>query len=164
MAILLSLTHQPGLKLRQQTAHTVIRDKDTVTQEGADPSQSTGAVLLGKEWKFEPDPITGGDMEVPRDRNPRTQEPLSTYSVTLAYGLRNLVAEKAGKVEHLTFRNSSIRNPLRIRYQHQVIERSKKGDDVKQWRNGSISYLPAGQWGGVAIGDGTRAILDEQPT
>lgn len=154
MAIFLKFEHVDGIKLRQQLAQDVKRhDKENT-------------VTAGKDWRFEKDPITGKDAHVARDIDPRTQEPLNTYSPTVNFGTKNLVLEKAGKGENINFRNSSVRNQLRLKAQElkPTGKTTKEGDVLKSWQDVGTSYLSPQAWGGVFVGDGQRVIIDEMPT
>lgn len=154
MAIALRFEHVDGIRLRQQMAQKTERNKD-------------GVISLGTEWRFEKAPGSREDAEVPRDVDQRTKEPTSTYSPTINYGLKNLIVERKGPIVHLQFRNSSVRNQLRIKVQS-LTSTGKKGSDgveIKKWQDsGPVQYLAPQMWGGVAVGDGVRAILDEMPT
>ena len=153
MAIALKLEHVDGLRLRQQLATKVARQD--------------GVILAGTEWRFEKVQGTHEDAVVPRDLDLRTKEPINTYSPTINYGLKNLVIERKGPITHLQFRNSSVRNLLRIKVQTQVAtgKPGRDGEEIKKWQDSGVpQYLAAQAWGGVAVGDGTRAILDECPT
>lgn len=150
MSVQLKFDYVDGLRLRQQMAHNVER-KD-------------GDVQSGTEWRFE--------GEVPRDTDPRKRDQngapmiLNTLTFYVSYGLRNCVVEKKGKPDNLTFRNASLRNQLRLRQQTFVDSgRKNKADEpIKVWKDESVSYLPANTWGGIFIGDGVRAIIDEMAT
>lgn len=145
MAIFLKLDHVDGLRLRHQTAFKVDR--------------VDGIVKNGTEWRFEKD-------EVPRDLDLRTQKPLNTYSPTVNFGTKNLVIEKKGTGATLSFRNSSIRNQLRVKTQ--VFTEVRKGKDmkpVKEWQDaGTPVYIVPQGWGGAFVGTDQRAVLDEMPT
>lgn len=154
MSIALTLNHVDGLRLRHQVAHKVTRIE----------GDNGGAVQSGTEWRFE------GDIE--RDTDPRKRDAngapliLPTYTFHISYGLKNAVIEKKGRVENIQFRNSSLRNQIRIRTQAftDTNRKDKSGAAIKAWHDQSISYLPANVWGGVAVGDGVRTIIDEMPT
>lgn len=154
MAIFLKFDHVDGLRLRQQIAQDVKRHE-----------KETGTVLSSKEWRFEKDPITSKDAEVPLDIDQRTQKPLSTYSVTVNFGLKNIVIEKKGSGVNVSFRNSSVRNQLRVKTQElREVKKDVKGNAVKEWKDTGTSYLLPSNWGGVYVGDNQRAVVDEMPT
>jgi len=144
MSIKLSLKHSDGLRLRNQSA--------TKTDQGV-------------IWKFDPE-------DCKQDEDLRHVEPdgshtkLGTYTTYITTGLKNLVVERKGKVDHFDFRNSALRNQLRIRYQKLVeVKTGKEGKVSKEWRfDGQPTYIPPNTWSGVFVGDGQRAILDEMPT
>lgn len=154
MGTQLKLDYVDGLRLRHQMAHTVER----LSQDKG------GDVQGGTEWRFAED--------VPRDIDPRKRDSngapmiLNTLTFYISYGLKNVVVEKKGKPENLTFRNTSLRNSLRIK--QQAFTNSGKVDKneqpIKKWMDQSTMYLPANTWGGVFVGDGNRAIVDEMPT
>jgi hypothetical protein len=158
MAIALRLEHVDGLRLRQQLATA----KRNNTKEG------DNTILGGVDWHFEKVSGTHEDAVVPRDLDARTREPTNTYSPTINFGLKNLVIERKGPITHLEFRNTSVRNQLRIKTQTNVStgRRTKDGADIKVWEDSGVppQYLAPQLWGGVAVGDGTRVILDEMPT
>ena len=153
MSIQLKFNHKDGLRLRQQMAHSVDRTSD-------------GIVVSGKEWRFE-----GADVDQDRDLRKVDGEgkhiKLGTYTVFLTAGMKNLVVEKKGKVEHIDFRNSSLRNQMKVRMQT-LIETKKAKDGktpVMEWKDsGTAQYIPSNTWSGVSVGDGVRSILDEMPT
>ena len=154
MAIFLKFDHVDGLRLRQQIAQDVKRHE-----------KETGIVIDAKEWRFDKDPITRKDAELPLDIDQRTQKPLSTYSATINFGLKNLVIEKKGAGVNVSFRNSSVRNQMRIKTQELVeVKKDSKGAPVKEWRDTGTSYLQPSNWGGVYVGDSQRAVVDEMPT
>lgn len=149
MSIKLSLKHSEGLRLRNQSAIKVEKD-----------GKPTNEVV----WKFDPEDCKQ-DEDLRKVEADGSHVKLGTYTSYITTGLKNLVVERKGKVEHVDFRNSSLRNQLRIRYQKLV--EVKKGDKVtgKEWRfDGQPTYIPANTWTGVFVGDGQRAILDEMPT
>jgi hypothetical protein len=161
MAIFLNFEHVDGLRLRQQLA---------VATRVEGTELSDGAVVGAKEWlfeKLEPGAHASPDREVPRDLHPKTREPLNTYTgVTINFGLKNLVIDftKRGVIQ-VPFRNSSVRNQLRIRYETVTKRKGKDGTETEVWKSsGPAQYLAPQLWGGVAVGDGQRAILDEMPT
>lgn len=153
MSITLKLKHLDTLRLRQQSAQKVERTEN-------------GAIVKGTEWKFDPDDCKQDEDQ--RKVGPDGKhEKLGTYTVYITAGLKNLVLELKGKVVHVDFRNGSLRNTLRIKYQKAVEVKDKK-DEKKihtEWRDeGTPQYIPANAWTGVFVGDGQRAIVDEMPT
>ena len=149
MSITLKLNHVDGLNLRQQMANKVERTEGN-------------QVVRGTEWKLEPaiDPVTGLDQ----DRDIRKigvdgkKEKLGTYTVHITAGLKNLIVSKKGPIVSVDFRNSSLRNQMRIKMQ-------KFDTKDKKWKDdGSAQYIPPNSPYGVYVGDGQRAILDEMPT
>lgn len=155
MAIFLRIEHIDGLRMRQQTAQKVQR-------EGTD-----GTVKAGTEWRFDKDPVSKEDALVQRDLDSRTREPTNIYSPVLNFGLRNLVIERKGPVVAIAFRNSSVRNQLRIRYEQFLPtgKKNSKDEDILEWRSTAApTYILPSQWGGVSVGTGIRAFLDEMPT
>jgi hypothetical protein len=156
MSIQLKIDHVDDLRLRHQMAHKVERVQ---SKEGI----GSGEVTSGTEWRFAD--------EVERDRDPRRVDAnghpilLPHYTFHIAYGLKNVVIEKKGKVETLSFRNSSIRNQMRIKLQVLTVTgENKKGDAIKEWKDQTPQYVPPNTWTGVAVGDGLRAVCDEMPT
>lgn len=140
MSIQLRIDHVEGLKLRQQTYKDKLDAEPTVNEKGEK--------FYPKDWYFEPDDCL-------RDLDPRTREPTNHYTTYVGAHLKNLVLEKSGSASNLMFRNSSIRNQLRLRAQ-----RKHKG----KWITERDSYLDPNTYGGVYIGDGLRTIVDEVPT
>ena len=164
MSIQLRLKHEEGLRLRQQTAQTVQRTN----------ADGSGFVKAGTDWKFDryQDP-TGKMLDtVPQDRDQRRvgadgkHVELGTYTLHITAGLRNLVVERKGKVNAYNFKNEAIRNQMRVQYQKlQPTERKKGGQTVHEWVNdGQPQYIAPNTFGGVYVGDGQRAVLDEMPT
>jgi len=164
MSIELRLTHEEGLRLRQQTAQDVQRTNP----------DGTGFVKAGKDWKFDRYQEQNGAWkdEVQQDLDPRRvgpdgkKIPLGTYTVYITHGLRNLVVERKGKVKAFNFLNRAIRNQMRVQYQKLEATNRKKGDKVvHEWVNdGGPQYVPPNTPYGVFVGDNQRAILDEMPT
>jgi hypothetical protein len=159
MSIALQIQHVDGLRLRQQLAIKVERIAGTET--------SDGLVKGATEWRFEKEPGTHKDMDVPQDRDKRNPEKvLGTYSPCISYALKNLVIEMKGKLINVDFRNTSVRNTLRIKVQTLVGtgRKNKAEEEIKEWKDQGVTYLPATQWGGFSVGDGQRVVLDEMPT
>jgi hypothetical protein len=155
MSITLKFKHMDGLRVRQQSAQKVERT-------GVD-----NLITKGFDWKF--DPLDIGQDEDPRRRdNQGKPTKLGTYTVCITTNLKNLVVERKGKVESLDFRNAALRNQIRIQYQTLVDVRKNKREGDKpqlEWRNsGPATYLLPNTFGGVFIGDGQRAVIDEMPT
>ncbi len=155
MAISLRIEHTEGLRLRQQQARSV---EFSEGENGGTPMKST-------EWTFD-----GSDCA--QDTDPRRLDnkgkplPLGTYTVHIAAGLRNLVVEKKGAIQVISFRNSALRNQMKIRQQEltDTGKKDKAGKPIKEWKVTKQEYLPANTWGGAYAGDGTRTILEEMPT
>jgi hypothetical protein len=153
MSVTLKLKHQDGTRFRQQMARKVERTEN-------------GTVLKGTEWAFEREDCQQDEDARKVDSDGKKLK-LGTYTIYVTAGLKNLVIEKKGKVEHVDFRNSSLRNQLRVQYQKLVDANEKKGDKKPhfEWRNdGSPQYVPANTFTGVFVGDNQRAIIDEMPT
>jgi hypothetical protein len=153
MSVMLKIGFVEGLRVRQQSAHKVERTAE-------------GAVIQGTEWRFDPTDVEQDrdQRRVDRDGKP---EKLGTFTVHVVAGLKNMVLEKKGKVEHIQFRNSALRNQMRIRVQSQIETRKAKDGKtpVMEWKDsGPVQYIPPNSWTGVSIGDGARAIVDELPT
>jgi hypothetical protein len=161
MSVQLKLTHEEGVRLRQQTAHKVERHVN-------------GVPLTGTDWRFDKYQDETGKTfeEVQQDRDPRRigndgkKLPLGTYTLHVTAGMRNLVVERKGKVTPFNFKNPAVRNQMRIKYQELVAtDRKKDGKVVHEWKDsGSAQYIPPNTFGGVFVGDNQRAILDEMPT
>lgn len=139
MATSIQIRHVEGLRLRQQTLREVPDSKH----------KGDGQPPLIKAWKFEPD-------DVRQDLDIRTHQPLGIYTAHTAYNLRNLVIERAGKGENVTFRNANVRQVLNVK--QQVLDGNKK------WRPNGVAQIPPNTWGGVFVGDGNRAVVEELPT
>lgn len=163
MSIELRLTHEEGLRLRQQSAHAVTRTEGNV-------------VTAGKDWRFDKLQDYEGKPvdEVDQDRDARQIDgagkklKLGKYTVHITAGTRNLVVERKGKVKSLDFLNRAIRNQLRIKYQ-ELKDTGRKTKDQKpihEWKDspGPALYIPPNTWGGAFVGDNQRAIIDEMPT
>lgn len=147
MSIKLTLKYSEGLRLRNQSAHV-------------DPESKA------VEWKFDPDDVKQ-DEDLRRVEADGTHTKLGTFTVFVTHNLKNLIVERKGKVEHVDFRNSSLRNQIRIRYQKLVDEHAGKEGKKPHlvWRpEGQPQYIPANTWTGVFVGDGQRAVVDEMPT
>lgn len=138
MSITLAFRHIDGLVLQQQTLY---KDKDSQT------------------WKNDPEAVK--QDEDPRRRDERgLPTKLGTYHMHLTANLKNLVISNKGPVTHVDFRNSSLRNQLRIKTQ---VLTDVKGR--KEWKDsGTPVFVPANAFGGAFVGTGQRAILDEMPT
>jgi hypothetical protein len=154
MSIQLVVDHVEGLRLRHQMAHKVER---TEGDHGGD-------VKGGAEWRFA-DEIERDKDERRRDNNGHPLL-LPRYTFHVSYGLKNAVIEKKGKIETLSFRNSALRNQLRIKVEAltDTGRKDKKDAPIKEWRPQQTQYVPANTWTGVAVGEGLRAIVDEMPT
>lgn len=118
-------------------------------------------------WKNDPTPVE-------EDRHPRRldahghPEKLGTFQMHITAGTKNLVLTKKGPVTHVDFRNTSLRNQLRIKTQvltdRKVLENGK-GAVRKDWvDSGAPVFVPPNTFSGAFVGDGQRAILDEMPT
>jgi hypothetical protein len=163
MSITLKIQHEEGLRLRQQSAHKV-ESKDL-----------TGAVTNTVDWRFVKRPDSTGKVveECQQDEDPRRVDShgrkaqLGTYTVHVTAGMNNLVIERKGKVAPYSFKNPAIRNQLRVRHQKLVEtgRKTKDGKPVHEWKDdGAPQYIPPNTFGGVFVGDGQRAILDEMHT
>ncbi len=146
MSVKLQLKHSEGLRLRNQSAIKNESGKDLI-------------------WKFDTEDCKQ-DEDLRRVEADGSHTKLGTYTTYITAGLKNLVVERNGKVEHIDFRNSSLRNQLRIRYQKAVeIKNHKDSKAHIEWRfDGQPTYIPANTWTGVFVGDKQRAIVDEMPT
>jgi hypothetical protein len=167
MSIQLRLTHEEGVRLRQQTAHKVERS--------AGIGVGSAVPVMGTDWKFDKyqEPNGKTSEEVPQDKDPRRigsdgkHIPLGTYTVHVTANMRNLVIERKGKVTPFNFKNPALRNQMRVRYQ--TLEKNgkttKDGKPIHEWKDsGQPQYIPPNTFGGAFVGDGQRAILDECPT
>lgn len=153
MSVKLILKHSEGLRLRNQSAHAV------VPKEGEKPTNLV-------EWKFDPDDVKQ-DEDLRKVEADGSHTKLGTYTTYITFNTKNLVVEKKGKVEHVDFRNSALRNQLRIRYQKLVDVHAGKESKKPhfEWRfDGQPQYTPPNVWTGVFVGDGQRAVVDEMPT
>lgn len=164
MSVTLKLTHEEGLRLRQQSAHK-IEHKD----------EKTGTTSTTTEWRFVKRPDSSGKIveECQQDEDPRRVDShgrkaqLGTYTVHITAGMNNLVIEKKGKVTPYQFKNPAIRNQVKVQHQR-LVDSGRKTQDKKpihEWKNdGAAKYVPPNSFDGVFVGDGQRAILDECPT
>jgi hypothetical protein len=164
MSITLKLTHEEGVRLRQQSVHK-IEHKD----------EKTGAVTHAVDWRFAKRMASDGKMveECQQDEDPRRTDvngrklQLGTYTVHITAGTNNLVIERKGKIAPFNFKNGSIRNQVRVQYQR-LVDSGRKTKDQKpvyEWKNdGAPKYIPANTFDGVSVGEGQRAIVDEMPT
>ncbi len=132
MSVQLKLEKVEGVRYRQQ----MYRDSNAKGEKG-------------KAWVFEP-------TACQPDLDPRTQEPLKVFTVYVAAGLKNLVIEKTGAAMTINFRNSSVRNQLRIRQQTK--------DKAGKWENVRDEYVKPNTYSGAFVGSDNRAIVDEMPT
>ena len=145
MSTLIQLRHIDGLRIRQQDYKDVPDSRFTGDlKDGEQPP-------MVKRWKF---PTDGGDVR--QDVDNRTHEPMGTYSPYIAYNLRNLVIERRGKPENVTFRNANVRQVLKVTQQ-------ELGKD-KKWKPNGVTMIQPNTWGGVHVGEGNRAIVEELPT
>lgn len=153
MSVTLKLKHMEGLVLRQQMARHVDRT-------------DSGTIIKGTEWVFEREPVKQ-DEDLRKVEADGSHVKLGTYTVYVTAGLKNMVVEKPGKIEHVDFRNSSLRNQLRLKYQKKADVNSGKKDAKPhlEWRDeGAPQYIAPNVWTGVFVGDGQRVIVDEMPT
>jgi hypothetical protein len=170
MSITLKLTHEEGLRLRQQSAHKVDRVKAKV--DGKDVE--TSAVKSGTDWRFDKFQFPNGETveECQQDEDPRRvgndgkKIKLGTYTVHVTAGTRNLVIERKGKTKAFNFKNTALRNQMRIKYQTlEKTERKLQGKDVYEWRDSGLpQYVPPNTACGAFVGDNQRAVVDEMPT
>lgn len=147
------LDHAEGLRLRQQQAQKVERSVD-------------GQVVQSVDWKFE-GPDVGRNVDPRRRDHNGAPLQLPHYTAHISYGLKNLVVEKKGAIVTIPFRNSSLRNQIRIKQQAfvEIGKKDRAGHQIKEWKDqGAPVYVPANTFSGVSVGDGQRAILDEMPT
>jgi hypothetical protein len=164
MSVTLKLNHEEGIRLRQQNAHKA-ENKDSLT----------GTVSHAVDWRFVKRMASDGKMveECSQDEDPRRVDSagrrvqLGTYTVHVTHGNNNLVIERKGKVTPYNFKNGAIRNQVRVQYQKLLDSgrKTKDGKPVHEWKNdGQPQYIAPNTFGGVYVGDGQRAILDECPT
>lgn len=168
MSIQLKLTHEEGLRLRQQQAVAVER-------KGSDGDEVVVA-KKGTEWKFVrfPTDISGQQVEdVQQDEDTRRvgndgkKVKLGTYTVHITSGIRNLVIERKGKIATFNFKNPAVRNQVRVKYQtlEKTGRKTTGGKDVHEWKDSGLpQYFPPNTFMGVFVGDNQRAIVDEMPT
>jgi hypothetical protein len=154
MSVTLKLTHEEGIRLRQQAAH-----------------KTDGAI----DWRFVKRQEPNGQTveECAQDEDNRRVGPdgkkikLGTYTVHVTASMNNLVIERKGKVAPFNFKNPAIRNQVRVQYQ-KLVDSGRKTKDQKpvhEWKNdGQAKYIPPNTFDGVFVGDGQRAIVDEMPT
>lgn len=161
MSITLKIQHEDGIRLRQQSATKVERLQTEIDGKKID----TPFVVHGTEWKFDKDE-TKQDEDQRRLNSDGTHLKLGTYTVYITSGLRNLVIERKGAIKSVDFRNSALRNQLRIQAQKLVeVRKAKDGAPVKEWKtDGPPQYIGPNVFGGAFVGDGQRAIIDEMPT
>jgi hypothetical protein len=163
MSVTLKLVHEEGIRLRQQSAHK-IENRDL-----------TGAVSQSVDWRFVKRPASDGKIveDCQQDEDARRVDAsgrkmqLGTYTLHITAGMNNLVIERKGKVASFGFKNSAIRNQVRVQHQRLVDSgrQTKDKKPVYEWKNdGAAKYIPPNTFDGVFVGDGQRAILDEMPT
>jgi hypothetical protein len=159
MSVTLKLTHEEGIRLRQQAAHKT----DSLTGEKT------------TDWRFVKRPASDGKIteECGQDEDPRRVDAngrkaqLGTYTLHITAGMNNLVIERKGKIAPYSFKNPAIRNQVKVQHQRLVESgrKTKDGKPVHEWKNdGAAKYIPPNSFDGVFVGDGQRAILDECPT
>jgi hypothetical protein len=172
MSIQLKLSHEDGVRLRQQQASDVTRTEDRVVDG---QTVRGGLVVTGKEWKFVKGQDNNGHPteDVQQDEDLRRVDSmgkklkLGTYTVHITGGVRNLVVERTGKVKPYNFKNPAVRNQVRVKYQtlEKTGRKTKDGKDVHEWKDSGLpQYFPPNEHMGVFVGGGTRAIVDEMPT
>jgi hypothetical protein len=169
MSVMLKLQHEEGLRLRQQTAHKVERAGSI-----GDGDEKTGPIKSGTDWKFDKYQDSTGRVteECPQDEDNRRVGPdgkkikLGTYTVHVTANMRNLVVERKGKVKPFNFKNTAVRNQMRVQHQKLVeTPRKKDGKTVHEWQNDGLPrYVAPNTFDGAFVGDGQRAVLDEMPT
>jgi hypothetical protein len=183
LSIQLKLTHQEGLRLRQQQATDIKREESKVVERTTDAETGLltgvgvleGRVIGGKEWKFIKGTDTNGrpTEDVQQDEDLRRVDAngkkvkLGTYTLYVTSGIRNLVIERAGKVASFNFKNSALRNQVRVKYQtlEKAGRKTRDGKDVHEWKDsGQAQYFPPNTDLGVLVGTGQRAVVDEMPT
>lgn len=155
MSVTLKLTHEEGIRLRQQTAHKIERT------EG-----ETGIVKTGTDWRFEQGDCAQ-DEDYRRVDASGKKLKLGTYTVYVTAGMRNLIVERKGKVASFNFKNPAVRNQVRVQYQklEATGRKTKEGKQIHEWKNdGPAKYIPPNTFDGVFVGDVQRAIIDEMPT
>lgn len=170
MSIALKFTHFDGLLLRQQSSHKVVRSMTTDATGKSVPTIES-YVTEGTEWKFDAGPDRK-ILELGQDTDDRRRDAsgkpvkLGTYTAHISAGLKNLVVENSGKSKNVEFRNASVRNQMKVRYQQNTELKNAKGDGKHfEWKDSAPpQYVAPNTWSGVFVGDGQRAILDEMPT
>lgn len=170
MSIQLKLQHEEGVRLRQQSAHKIERVQPIVDGKKVEG----GAIKSGTDWRFDKFQFPNGAItdECQQDEDPRRvgndgkKLKLGTYTIHVTAGTRNLVVERKGKVAPYNFKNTAVRNQMRIRYQTlEKTDRKSGGKDVYEWHDsGTPQYIPPNTPCGVFVGDNQRAIVDEMPT
>lgn len=170
MSIQLKLVHEDGVRLRQQSAHKVERAVPIVDGKEV----AGGQVKAGTDWRFDKFQFPNGKTveECQQDEDPRRvgndgqKLKLGTYTLHITAGTRNLVVERKGKIAAFNFKNTALRNQMRIKYQTlEKTERKHGGKDVYEWKDsGMPQYIPPNTPCGVFVGDSQRAIVDEMPT
>jgi hypothetical protein len=181
MSVTLKLTHEEGIRLRQQAPHKVehTKEKTVETVDSLTGEKKTEKVSevshVSTEWRFIKRPDSAGKIteDCQQDEDPRRvgsdgrKVQLGTYTVHITHGANNLVIERKGKVTPYNFKNNAIRNQVRIQYQTLVDSgrKTKDGKPVHEWKNsGQPQYLLPNTFGGAFVGDNQRAIVDECPT
>jgi hypothetical protein len=171
MSIQLKLNYEEGVRLRQQSAHKVERQKALVDGKEVPGGPVTG----GTDWRFDKFQFPNGKTveECQQDEDPRRvgndgqKVKLGTYTLYITAGTRNLVVERRGKVIPFNFKNTALRNQMRIKYQtlEKTARKTKDGKDVHEWHDSGVpQYIPPNTPCGVFVGDSQRAIVDEMPT
>jgi hypothetical protein len=167
MSITLKLTHEEGVRLRQQSANKIEHKEDKENPEKVTRTST--------EWRFMKRIANDGKTveECQQDEDPRRVDnngrklQLGTYTVHVTAGMNNLVIERKGKVTPFNFKNNAIRNQLRVQYQRltDTGRKTKEQKTVYEWKNdGPAQYVPPNTFSGAFVGDSQRAIVDEMPT
>lgn len=171
MSIQLKMPHEEGLRLRQQSAHRIERVAPLVDGKEV----SGGPVKSGTDWRFDKFQFPNGATtdECQQDEDPRRvgndgkKLKLGTYTLHITAGTRNLVVERKGKIAAFNFKNTAVRNQLRVKYQalKKTERKTKDGKEVHEWHDdGMPQYVAPNTFCGVFVGDGQRAVIDECPT
>lgn len=170
MSIRLKLNHEEGLRLRQQSAHTVEKPQ---LNEAGEPVPDAPPKKV-KEWRFDKFQFPNGETtdECQQDEDPRRvgndgkKLKLGTYTLHVTAGSRNLVIERKGKVASYNFKNEALRNQMRLKMQTlEKTGRKHQGKEVYEWRDSGLpQYVAPNTFCGVHVGDNQRAIVDEMPT